>query len=114
MKTKNIQDVVAGKVERIIEHFNNQFTDQDDGTFSVGLDTRYATKEDFVEFIRANLTQLVKEVKEGAYEEAIKLSDEIEMAEPDGGTSQWIAFKKFRNTMRDHLTTLEQSLQDKK
>jgi len=36
--------------------------------------------------------------------ECIKLSDDVEFREPDGGTRQWIAFKAFRNTMRDRLT----------
>jgi hypothetical protein len=38
-----------------------------------------------------------------AVEDCIKLSDEIEHREPDGGTKQWMAFKAFRNTMRDTL-----------
>jgi hypothetical protein len=36
-------------------------------------------------------------------EKCIKLSDEIELREPDGGTKQWMAFKAFRNTMRDNI-----------
>ena len=40
-----------------------------------------------------------------ALEEAIKLSDKIEMSEPDGGTREWMAFKHFRNTLRDSLTS---------
>ena len=35
--------------------------------------------------------------------EAIELSDLIERQEPDGGTKQWMAFKRFRNTLRDRL-----------
>ena len=54
------------KVEEIIEYFNNQFTDHDDGTFTVGLDTRYATKEDFIEFIRVNLHQKLQKAREEA------------------------------------------------
>lgn len=46
---------------------------------------------------------------EGAWKEAIKLSNEIEIAEPDGGIRQWIAFKRFRNTLRDYLDALTQS-----
>ena len=54
----------------------------------------------------AELTTLVEEARREAWEEAIRLSDEIEWAEPDGGTSQWIAFKRFRNTLRDYLQAL--------
>ena len=41
--------------------------------------------------------------KKEAIEECIKLSDEIEMREPDGGTREWMAFKAFRNSLRDKL-----------
>jgi len=41
-----------------------------------------------------------------AIEECIKLSDKIELREPDGGTKQWMAFKAFRNTMIDRLQAL--------
>jgi len=46
---------------------------------------------------------LLEEVRKETWEEAIKLSEEIERVEPDGGTRQWIAFKRFRNTLRDYL-----------
>ena len=42
-------------------------------------------------------------------EEAIKLSEEIERVEHDGGTRQWIAFKRFRNTLRDYLSALDKT-----
>lgn len=61
----NIEETNTREVENVIEHFNNQFTDHDDGTFTVGLDTRYATKEDFTEFIRANLHQELQKAREG-------------------------------------------------
>ena len=41
--------------------------------------------------------------KEDAIQDMIELSDQIEVQEPDGGTRQWMAFKKFRNTMRDRI-----------
>ena len=44
-----------------------------------------------------------------AYENAIELSDKIELSAdlPDGGVEQWKAFKRFRNTLRDtYLTPL--------
>jgi hypothetical protein len=40
-------------------------------------------------------------------EDCIKLSDKIELSEPDGGTRQWMAFKAFRNTMRDRVATIK-------
>jgi hypothetical protein len=43
-------------------------------------------------------------------EKCIKLSDEIELREPDGGTRQWMAFKAFRNTMRDRVATIKSEL----
>jgi len=46
----------------------------------------------------------VKEAHTEGVRECIKLSDDIESKEPDGGTKQWMAFKAFRNTMRDRLT----------
>lgn len=33
--------------------------------------------------------------------EVVKLSDRIELEGPDGGTKEWMAFKRFRNTVRD-------------
>ena len=50
---------------------------------------------------------LLEEVRKETWEEAIKLSEEIERVEPDGGTRQWIAFKRFRNTLRDYLSALD-------
>jgi hypothetical protein len=46
----------------------------------------------------------MEEVRREVLEEAIALSDKIELSEPDGGTAQWMAFKRFRNTLRDSLT----------
>lgn len=37
-------------------------------------------------------------------QECIDLSDRIELEEPDGGTKEWMAFKRFRNTLRDRLS----------
>lgn len=42
-------------------------------------------------------------VRKYAIQECIELSNEIELREPDGGTREWMAFKKFRNKMRDKL-----------
>lgn len=41
--------------------------------------------------------------------EAVDLADKIESREPDGGTKQWMAFKAFRNTLRDRIKELTQS-----
>ena len=46
---------------------------------------------------------LVSQTRRETIEEMIKLSDEVELREPDGGTEQWMAFKAFRNKMRDKL-----------
>jgi len=56
---------------------------------------------------------LLEDVRKETWEEAIKLSEEIERVEPDGGTRQWIAFKRFRNTLRDYLSTLDKTPPDK-
>ena len=56
---------------------------------------------------------LLEEVRKKTWEEAIKLSEEIERVEPDGGTRQWIAFKRFRNTLRDYLSALDKTPPDK-
>ena len=56
--------------------------------------------------IREALTLAHNQGKAEGVQECIKLSDDIEFREPDGGTKQWMAFKCFRNTMRDKLKTL--------
>lgn len=50
--------------------------------------------------------RVVALTRKQALEEAVKLSDEIEMREPDGGIEQWKAFKAFRNTLRDRMEGL--------
>ena len=47
------------------------------------------------------------QTRQQTIEEMIKLSDEIEMREPDGGTREWMAFKAFRNTMRDKIKEMK-------
>lgn len=59
--------------------------------------------EMFVDWLRTTLTAVAEEARLEAIEEAIKLSDKIEMSVPDGGTKEWMAFKHFRNTLRDSL-----------
>jgi hypothetical protein len=54
--------------------------------------------------VRSRIVAAMDEVRREALEEAIALSDKIELSEPDGGTAQWMAFKRFRNTLRDSLT----------
>jgi hypothetical protein len=54
---------------------------------------------DAVAFIQG----LLEKQKVETINEAIALSDKIEMSEPDGGTKQWMAFKSFRNQLRDIL-----------
>lgn len=49
------------------------------------------------------LTHAREEGYKQALEMAIKLSDNIEMSQPDGGIGEWMAFKHFRNTLRDRL-----------
>ena len=53
--------------------------------------------------IKKFVSSLLFQTRQEAIEEMIKLSDEIEMREPDGGTKQWMAFKAFRNKMRDRI-----------
>ena len=48
-----------------------------------------------------HIDNVIEETKKETVQEMIELSDQIEVQEPDGGTRQWMAFKKFRNTMRD-------------
>lgn len=57
------------------------------------------------EFFVNHLLKMIERERQAAIEECINLSDEIELQEPDGGTKQWMAFKNFRNTMRDRLAT---------
>jgi hypothetical protein len=69
-----------------------------------------ATRRDGIEhaieqsIIDQHVTLAKEEARRSALESAIKLSDKIEMSEPDGGTREWMAFKHFRNTLRDSLT----------
>jgi hypothetical protein len=72
----------------------------------------YVRNKGFNEGVDACLP-LLEEVRKETWEEAIKLSEEIERVEPDGGTRQWIAFKRFRNTLRDYLSTLDKTPPDK-
>jgi hypothetical protein len=53
------------------------------------------------DWLRTTLTTYGNARELEGVEKCIKLSDEIELREPDGGTKQWMAFKAFRNTMRD-------------
>lgn len=70
----------------------------------------YYREEDVAEFLTTAKQQGVEQGKREAWEEAVKLSDEIERVEPDGGTRQWMAFKRFRNTLRDYLQALTHPL----
>lgn len=56
-----------------------------------------------VEILKSFIRQLEQDTRKATLKECIDLSDKIEMSEPDGGTRQWMAFKCFRNTMRDKL-----------
>ena len=67
----------------------------------------YQTQDDYdIYDIEKTVKNAVLAGVEWAMEECIELSDKIELSEPDGGTKQWIAFKHFRNTMRDKLKKL--------
>ena len=59
----------------------------------------YAVGEEY----EKDLDQLISHTIAETLKEAIELSDLIERQEPDGGTKQWMAFKRFRNTLRDRL-----------
>ncbi len=56
--------------------------------------------------VKAFITELL-EVKDQQMKEIIvdhiKLANRIESEGPDGGTRQWMAFKRFRNTLADEL-----------
>ena len=63
----------------------------------------------FVESLQATIDTVLEGAVAAAYENAIELSDKIELSAdlPDGGVEQWKAFKRFRNTLRDtYLTPL--------
>lgn len=47
--------------------------------------------------------QELQKARAEAWQEAVDLADHIELREPDGGTKQWMAFKAFRNTLRDKI-----------
>jgi predicted aconitase len=64
---------------------------------------RNAETDALVVFLR-DVYKSAKELgKIEGIKECIQLSDTIEMREPDGGTKEWMAFKAFRNEMRDRL-----------
>lgn len=52
---------------------------------------------------KSEVRRLVELAFEEVIEKFVKLADEIELSQPDGGTKQWKAFKHFRNTLRDML-----------
>ena len=58
---------------------------------------------------RYNISALFSQTLEKALKEQagemIALSDKIEMSEPDGGTKEWMAFKRFRNTIRGKFSS---------
>ena len=58
-------------------------------------------------YIARNVIAYATTIRKETLEECIKLSDEIELREPDGGTKQWMAFKGLRNTLRDRLSALK-------
>jgi len=64
--------------------------------------------ESELELVGGFIEDVVKDVQKESWEEAIQLSDEIEKVEPDGGTREWMAFKRFRNTLHDYLQALTQ------
>lgn len=59
--------------------------------------------EQIHDFVVEQKKKATQQAKREVVEEMIELSNKIEMSEPDGGTKQWMAFKHFRNTMRDRL-----------
>ena len=65
---------------------------------------------DYIDWLRSTLTTYGNARELQGVEKCIKLSDEIELREPDGGTKQWMAFKAFRNAMRDHIAQVKSEL----
>ena len=64
---------------------------------------------DIEKTLQDTIDTVLKGAVADAYENAIELSDKIELSAdlPDGGVEQWKAFKRFRNTLRDtYLTPL--------
>lgn len=51
-------------------------------------------------FIATLLQEREREAVAEFAREVVALSDRIELEGPDGGTKQWMAFKRFRNTVR--------------
>lgn len=97
--------------QSIINEFREKFKYARDGNWThlvnildddeniVGKAPAYLVPSEIEAFILSSLTR----VREATIKEAVELSDKIEMQEPDGGTSEWMAFKAFRNTLRDRL-----------
>jgi hypothetical protein len=92
--------------ERIVEELTLELSYGGRGNLlddTMGMDT-------VRNLIRTTLTTYGNTRELAGVEKCIKLSDEIELREPDGGTRQWMAFKAFRNTMRDRVATIKSEL----
>lgn len=81
------------------------FLDKASSTAPDGSTIEYNEKlDDYIKRQDKYKNEALQEGKSLGIQECIDLSDKIERQEPDGGTKQWVAFKHFRNTMRDNLT----------
>lgn len=65
------------------------------------------TTGEIIKFTDELLHQELQKARAEAWQEAVNLADKIELREPDGGTKQWMAFKAFRNTLRDKMNQSE-------
>ena len=108
---KDLQQAQREGREKYVKH-SPEIGDYIDNFEAVDLDQHTANVwKAAQESIKKSILEsgLLEEVRKETWEEAIKLSEEIERVEPDGGTRQWIAFKRFRNTLRDDLSALDKT-----
>lgn len=102
------------KDEMIVEEFDaflEKYTGKHENTFELAktlfADTVRVRKDIIVKEFRNILTTKNLEMKQ-AVEDIIKMADALELEcgkDGDKGTKQWMAFKGFRNTIRDKYLT---------
>jgi hypothetical protein len=89
------------EIERIVKLLEEQYIEKFKKDWGFPLTDEQAEEKNWwVGNIKTTLTTYGNARELEGVEKCIKLSDEIELREPDGGTKQWMAFKAFRNTMR--------------
>ena len=124
MTNKTYEVIEEGVADKTVEELNIEYAKKDIWEampFTASfIERNVKTKEDadcilkkisehhkeVVNILTQYSQKLVEVTREAALQEAIDLSDQIEQREPDGGTKQWMAFKAFRNTLRDKIKTL--------